>query len=196
MQREKKTQPLPRAPVRGGSSPKCGPHRKTRGAAPAPQNPGLFPHRRGHSSHLSITCRIIPHGTAVQPAGCRIETQSRLRRGRGVCWEALLRTASAASSPAFHFGDTVGLCSWEAVAHDFGLPTVDRFPQFSAIAKKRLFICIQVMPKTAEIDQGWPSFRASLTRSRSFVYLRQSTKHTWSLELLPQAKNHRRATAG
>ena len=55
MQREKKTQPLPRSPVRGGSSPKCGPHLKTRGAAPAPQNPGLFPHLRGHNSHLSIT---------------------------------------------------------------------------------------------------------------------------------------------
>ena len=54
---------------------------------------------------------------------------------------------------------------------------VDRFPQFSAIAKKRLFICIQMMPKTAEIDQGWPSFRASLTRSRSCT-IRNSRQST------------------
>ena len=38
----------------------------------------------------------------------------------------------------------------------FGLPTLDRFPQFSAIARKWPSIAIQVMPKTAEIDQTWP----------------------------------------
>ena len=37
MQREKNTQPLPPFPTSGGSSPKSGPHRNTRGAAPAPQ---------------------------------------------------------------------------------------------------------------------------------------------------------------
>ena len=104
----------------------------------------------------------------------------------------LLRAASVASSPAFHFGDTIRLYSWEVVAHDFGLTTVDRFPQFSAIAKKRLFICIQMMPKTAEIDQGWPSFRASLTRSRSCT-IRNSRQST--LDLLNSCRKRKTADA-
>ena len=41
-------------------------------------------------------------------------------------------------------------------AFSFGLPTLDRFPQFSAIARKQPSFDIQVMPKTADIDQTWP----------------------------------------
>ena len=59
VQREKKTHPEPCCPVIGGSSPKCGPQRKTRGNSPAPQKPGRLPQRRGHSSH-PFMLHIIP----------------------------------------------------------------------------------------------------------------------------------------
>ena len=55
MQREKNTQPDPRSPTSGGSSPKWGPQRNTRGRAPARQKP-VAPdmrsarQRRGQSS--------------------------------------------------------------------------------------------------------------------------------------------------
>ena len=70
MQREKKTHPLPRVPVSGGSSPKCGPHRKTRGASPAPQKPGRRPHWRGQRRQTSN------HSPFPRFAGVRFRNQS------------------------------------------------------------------------------------------------------------------------
>ena len=59
--REKNIHPLPRLPVSGGSSPKCGPHLKRRTPSFAPQNPGVpsalkrsARQRRGHSSQKFI----------------------------------------------------------------------------------------------------------------------------------------------
>ena len=48
------------------------------------------------------------------------------------------------------------------------LPTLDRFPQFSAIVQKSYFSVIQGTPKTAEIDQLGHSSCYHLPRSRSF----------------------------
>ena len=67
---------------------------------------------------------------------------------------------------------------------DYGLPPLDRFPQFSAISRKRSSIGAQAMPKTAEIDQTWPFFplptfavgvsrRVSSTQSRAFAGMTQ-----------------------
>jgi hypothetical protein len=62
VQWEKKMQPLPDLPVMGGSSPKCGPQRKTLRQPGALQKP--FPtiavrlalHCRGHNSQEDICC--------------------------------------------------------------------------------------------------------------------------------------------
>jgi hypothetical protein len=76
-----------------------------------------------------------------------------------------------------------------AAAHNFGLPTLDRFPLFSDIDLKRSAIGVQVMPKTAEIDQTWPflplpSYAVALLR-----YSQSSTKCIWSLDSSPQAEH-------
>ena len=64
---------------------------------------------------------------------CLGNTEPGIRRAAESVLGGWLRTASADSSPAFHFGDIVRLCSWEVVAHDFGLPTFLRFAQFRVI---------------------------------------------------------------
>jgi hypothetical protein len=61
VQREKNMQPLPRLPVIGGSSPKCGPHLNSLTQFAAPQKPGAPPSRNlsalqrlGHNSQRLI----------------------------------------------------------------------------------------------------------------------------------------------
>ena len=93
-----------------------------------------------------------------------------------MCSEVLLRASSADSSPDHHWmNDTVRLYWPCRSAEDvgagcsltLGLPTLDRFPQFSAIDRKRPSIGIQVKPKTAEIDQSWPYSPLPSQRSRT-----------------------------
>ena len=56
-----------------------------------------------------------------------------------------------------------------------------RFARFRVIDISLALIGLQVCRETAQIAKGWPSFRSSLSRSRSCGYLHQSTKHTWTL---------------
>ena len=51
----------------------------------------------------------------------------------------------------------------------FGLPTVLRFARFRARDISLSVIGLQVRRETAQIAKGWPSFRSSLPRSRSFL---------------------------
>ena len=74
--REKKTQPLPRSPQRGGSSPKCGPQRNTRGPFSAPHQPGFglspkraAPQRRGQSSQPDMLLHLYGQEVCVVQAG-------------------------------------------------------------------------------------------------------------------------------
>ena len=55
------------------------------------------------------------------------------------------------------------------------LPTLDRFPQFSAMVRKWPSTDIQVVPETAEIDQTWPFFLLPQSRSFSIRNRRQNT---------------------
>ena len=70
-----------------------------------------------------------------------------------------------------------------------GLPTLDRFPRFSAKSLKWPSICIQVVPKTAEIDQTWPFFLLPSSAVALPHYPQPLTKHTWAIDLSPQAKH-------
>ena len=83
-----------------------------------------------------------------------------------------------------------------SVRPPFGLPTVLRFARFRVMDISLSVIELQVRRETAQIAKGWPFFRASLTRSRSCSYLRQSTRHACSLDLSPQSTMLRRATLG
>ena len=55
-----------------------------------------------------------------------------------LCWEVLLRASRLFSSylPAFNCCQHCPTVLREVVVHNFGLPTLDRFPQFPAIARK------------------------------------------------------------
>ena len=88
-----------------------------------------------------------------------------LRRGEECVW-SFASLFFNNFSPAFNLRDTVRQC-WRGGHTPSGHVTLDRFPPFPAMGLKRPYIGIQVTPKTAEIDQTRPSFRASLTRSRS-----------------------------
>ena len=113
------------------------------------------------------------------------------RAAFGGGWERAGRFASrfeATYSPLSIVTGTVRLCWREVGAHNFGLPTLDRFPQFSAIARKWPLIGLQVTPKTAEIDQTWPFFLLPSSAVALLHYPQPSTKHTWALDRSPHAK--------
>ena len=74
-------------------------------------------------------------------------------------------------------------------ATPFGLPTLDRFPQFSTTTRKRPFIGTRLVPKTAEIDQTWPFFLIPSSAVALLHYPQPSTKYTWSLDFSPQAQH-------
>ena len=64
VQREKNTVPEPVSPQMGGSSPKCGPHRKSRTPSPAWQKPTWplarsTPQHRGHSWQVDKVFKVI-----------------------------------------------------------------------------------------------------------------------------------------
>ena len=116
--------------------------------------------------------------------------------GRRSVLGGLLRASSAAICPLSIVASTVRRC-WPCrsvedvevyIVHPLGLPTLDRFPQFSAIAREYPSMDIRVMPKTAEIDQSWPLFLLPTSAIALFPYPRQSTERTRSLDLSPQAK--------
>ena len=92
-------------------------------------------------------------------------------------------------SPLSIVAGTVRLSWREVGAHNFGPPTLDRFPQFSSIARKWPLIGLQVTPKTAEIDQTWPFFLLPSSAVALLHYPQPSTRHSWSLDLSPQAKH-------
>ena len=96
----------------------------------------------------------------------------------------LLRAFTAPSRPLIVWlGDTVRLW-WRVTAYSslftlhslLGLPTLDRFPRFSAVVLKRSSVCSGVMPKTAEIDQTWPFFLLPTSAVALLHYLQPSTK--------------------
>ena len=107
-------------------------------------------------------------------------TQSRLRRGLGECWEdcsAILQQFPSPLSISGPLSDSVdGRCSHTLWPSDgFAICAVSRHWHIVSM------IGLKVRRETAQIAKGWPSFRSSLTRSRSCGYLHQSTKYTWSL---------------
>ena len=96
-------------------------------------------------------------------------------------WESAGRLASRFFStllPDFYLQGTVRQLWREVAVTPFGLPTLDRFPQFSAMIQKRTSIGIQVMPKTAEIDQPWPFLLLPSSAVALLHYLQPSKKHT------------------
>ena len=98
-----------------------------------------------------------------------------------MCWEdcfALLQQLRA----HFHFIKHCPTVLEEVGARNFGLPTVLRFARFRVIGISLALTGLQVRRETAQIAKCWPSFRSGLTRSRSFVYLRQPTDRAWPLD--------------
>ena len=118
----------------------------------------------------------------------------RLRRGLGGCWEVCSRFFSS-HSPVFNCREYCPTVAG-SVGTDFGLPTVLRFVRFRVSWISLSLTVLQVRRETAQTAKAWPSFRSSLTRSRSFKYLRQSTRHACSPTRLPQSITLRRATLG
>ena len=96
-----------------------------------------------------------------------ILTQRRLRRGLGGCWEVGFAIYSRFLA-RFQFEERQSDRGGGSGVTPFGLPTVLRFAQFRVIGISMPLIGLQVHRETAQIAKGWPSFRTSLTRSRSF----------------------------
>ena len=111
-----------------------------------------------------------------------------LRLG-GECARRFASRIFSSVAPTFHFLEHSPTELARATVTPFGLPTLDRFPRFSAMLQKRTSIGIQVMPKTAEIDQIWSFFLFPSSAVALLHYPQPSTKHTWALDLSPQAKH-------
>ena len=101
----------------------------------------------------------------------------------------------ATYSPLSIVADTVRQW-WRDGRTDYGLPTFFRFARFRVMGVSSALIVLELGRETAQTEKGWPSFRSSLSRSRSCRYLRQSTECTCSLDLSPQSTTLRRATLG
>ena len=88
--------------------------------------------------------------------------------GAGRLPGGLLRDSSAVFA-RFAFSETLSDCVAGSLAAPFGLPTFLRFARFRIVGISLSVIGLQVRRETAQIAKGWPSFRSSLPRSRSFL---------------------------
>ena len=87
-------------------------------------------------------------------------------------WECAGRLAShehADLLPGFNWNRHCPTVLAEVGARNFGLPTVLRFARFRVTGILVALIELMVSRETAQTAKGWPFFRASLTRSRSFT---------------------------
>ena len=93
----------------------------------------------------------------MSPAS-RFETQRRLRRGLGACWEECFAGLQHVSAPFQLLTTLSDSVDWDCVTsrRSIGLPAFGRFPQVSAIAAGWMSNAFQMLPKPAEIDQAWP----------------------------------------
>ncbi len=145
-----------------------------------------------------------PRGDGSRSLTTVVEEHRAPTAGAGRVLGDLLRDSSAILCPLFILRTLSDVEGAPHILHfslftfysPLGLPPVLRFARFRVMSISLALIGLSVRRETAQTAKGWPSFRASLSRSRSCGYLRQSTKRACSLDQPPKAKRRRRATLG